>query len=258
LEQSEIRRIDEALRLLAGGRVMIGARAVDEHDIDLLLPAELAHVARAVPKRRREFATGRALLRALLGTDEAIEVADDRSPRLPLGVVASLAHDAHVAVAAVSTDPAIRAIGIDVEPDDPLSDDMARTILRPEETGLDAHLVFALKEAAYKAWSGLGGDLLDHHDVRVTLTADPPADPATDPAAEALADPATDPAAEALADVPAPNGAVRPSGYRAEVLRTRTRFAGRFVGAAGRHLALVVVAAGDGTGDTNGEPLRGP
>jgi hypothetical protein len=246
LEQSEIRRIDEALRLLAGGRVMIGARAVDEHDIDLLLPAELAHVARAVPKRRREFATGRALLRALLGTDEAIEVADDRSPRLPLGVVASLAHDAHVAVAAVSTDPSVRAIGIDVEPDDPLSDDMARTILRPEETGLDAHLVFALKEAAYKAWSGLGGDLLDHHDVRVTLTADPPADPATDPAAEALA------------DVPAPNGAVRPSGYRAEVLRTRTRFAGRFVGAAGRHLALVVVAAGDGTGDTNGEPLREP
>ena len=44
---------------------------------------------------------------------------------------------------------------------------MARIILREDEVGLDPHLAFNLKEATYKAWSTLGGPLIDHHDVRI-------------------------------------------------------------------------------------------
>ena len=54
-------------------------------------------------------------------------------------------------------DPAIVALGIDIEPATPLSAGVARLILRPEERHLDPHLAFVLKEAAYKAWSELGG-----------------------------------------------------------------------------------------------------
>ena len=46
---------------------------------------------------------------------------------------------------------------------------MAALILRPEEQSLDAHLVFSLKEAAYKAWSAMGGRFLDHQEVVVSV-----------------------------------------------------------------------------------------
>jgi 4'-phosphopantetheinyl transferase EntD len=34
---------------------------------------------------------------------------------------------------------------------------------------LDPIVVFACKEAAYKAWAALGGEIVDHHDVVVAL-----------------------------------------------------------------------------------------
>jgi len=217
LERSAVSELDDALRALARGRVTVGARAIDEHDVGALFPEELAHVARAVPKRRNEFATGRVLLRSLLGHHVAIGVAEDRSPLLPPGVVGSLAHDSTYAVGAIATDPAIRAVGIDIEPDGPLGDDIARAVLLPEERHLDAHLVFTLKEAAYKAWSALGGEILDHHDVRVTL---------------------------GTADRSSSGPAHVPAEFHAEVLRTGLRLDGSVVGATGRHLALVVVPLG--------------
>ena len=42
-------------------------------------------------------------------------------------------------------------------------------VLRADEAGIDTHLAFSLKEAAYKAWSATGGRLLDHHEVRLTI-----------------------------------------------------------------------------------------
>jgi enterobactin synthetase component D / holo-[acyl-carrier protein] synthase len=126
-------------------------------------------VERAVAKRRREFATGRVLLRELLGRPDAIAVDARRAPVWPAGFCGSLAHDDRYAVGAVTDDPAIRALGIDIEPTVPLALDLAALILRPDEDGLDAHLAFSLKEAAYKAWSAMGGRILDHLEVRVSV-----------------------------------------------------------------------------------------
>jgi 4'-phosphopantetheinyl transferase EntD len=113
-----------------------------------------------------------------------------------------LAHDWELVVAAVSADPGVLAIGIDVEPAAPLEPGVARLVLRPDEIGLDAHRAFTMKEAAYKAWSTLGGRMLDHHDVRLS---------------------------------------VEGSEFQAEIVAHGVRYQGRSVIAAGRWIALVVV-----------------
>jgi 4'-phosphopantetheinyl transferase EntD len=161
--------VDAALRSLVPAGVRVGSRLIDTADVASLHDVERQAVARAVAKRRNEFATGRALLRELLGWDGPIGVAASRAPLLPAGWRGSLAHDHRLAVAAVTADGAIGAVGIDVEPATPLPAEMADIILRADERELDAHLAFTLKEAAYKAWSSLGGGMLDHHDVRLQL-----------------------------------------------------------------------------------------
>ena len=155
---------------VADGVVSVGAAAIDPADEARLLPQEAAIVASAVAKRRREFASGRALLRRLLDTDDAVTVLVSRAPQLPSGVVASLAHDDEIVVAAVSRAPAVRALGIDIEPVGAVDGGVADAVRRPEERGLDPTWVFVAKEAMYKAWSSQGGRFLRHEDVSVTDT----------------------------------------------------------------------------------------
>lgn len=166
-----VNEIDEALRRLAGPDVEVGARQISAADVAGLSASEYLSVARSVPLRQREFASGRALLREVIGFGGSIPVRENRSPQLPAGIVGSLAHDRQFAVAAISRHPDVLSLGIDIEPMDPLNADMARVILRSDEH-LDAHLAFTLKEATYKAWSGLGGRMLDHGDVRLSLNGD--------------------------------------------------------------------------------------
>ena len=168
---SDLSSIGRALAALAPTGVRTGARWIDDADLAALHRVEREAIARAVSSRQHEFASGRALLRSLLGRDEAIPVGPTRAPTLPAGVIGSLSHDDGLAVAAVSTSPSLVALGIDVAGDVALDDDVARLVLRPDEA-LDAHLAFCLKEAAYKAWSTLGGRILDHHDVRLEITGD--------------------------------------------------------------------------------------
>ena len=163
------RRIDEGLRSLAPAWVRTGARAIDVSDLDGMWPGERATVAEAVIHRQAEFATGRALLRQLIGDNVEIRVGPDRRPHFPAGVTGTLAHDQEIAVAAITTRSSCRALGVDVEPITVFAADEARLILRPEERHLDAHLVFVLKEAVYKAWSSLGGGMLEHHEVAVDV-----------------------------------------------------------------------------------------
>jgi len=194
--------LDGALAAMAPPGIVTGSRLITPADFESLHMSERAAVANAVPVRRHEFASGRALLRDLAGTIEAIPVGPTRAPLLPPGVVGSLAHDRLVAVAAVSRDPSVAALGIDVEPTEPLATEMARVILRDDERALDAHLAFTLKEAAYKAWSTGGGRMLDHHEVRVS---------------------------------------VEGWSFTATVLPDGRELRGRFATVAGRHVALVIV-----------------
>lgn len=188
-------------------------------DLDGMWPGERAAVNKAVIRRQAEFATGRALLRQLIGNDVEIPVDPHRRPLLPVGVVGTLAHDQEVAVAATTTDPHCRALGVDVERMTVFAPEEAGLVLRPDERHLDAHLAFVLKEAVYKAWSSLGGRILDHHEVAVD---------------------------------------VDESGRDFTAVVGSTRFAGRYVAVAERHLALVIVngSGADGSAQAAPRPVK--
>ena len=162
--EAELRTVLESL---ASPDIRLGYRRISSNDLTELRDVEAAHVRRAVPQRQHEFASGRVLLRSLLGDHGGIPVAPDRSPALPDGVRASLAHDREFAVAAVSRDASVIAVGIDLEPTTPLEPEVAALVMRRDERGIDPHLAFTMKEATYKAWSGLGGHMLDHADVQL-------------------------------------------------------------------------------------------
>lgn len=154
---------------LAADRVATGWLAIDTGHVPTLTAAETEIVTRAVPGRRAEFATGRALLRSLIGEDVEVLRSANGAPVLPDGVTGSLAHDRELAVAAVGSSSAIRAVGIDVEPIHRLSDPVAELVVRSDDVVPDAITAFVAKEAAYKTWSILGGGILEHHDVNVIV-----------------------------------------------------------------------------------------
>jgi 4'-phosphopantetheinyl transferase EntD len=164
--------LDRALEALAPPDVQVGVLAIDPRHVDALLPVEQAHIRGAIASRQHEFATGRVLLRQLLGTSTEIPVLPSRAPALPMGIVGSLAHDHDVAIAAVAPAPPRRGLGIDLEATGWMAADEAALVLGDHEGHLDPRLAFVLKEATYKAWAGLGGGPLDFHDVRLKVEVD--------------------------------------------------------------------------------------
>ena len=156
------------LRQIAPDVVLVGARRIDPDDERFLFGAERALIATSASRRRHEFATGRVLLRSLLGRDVPIGAGADRRPRLPGDVVASLAHDDRMVVAAAARRSDAIAIGVDIEAYSDLEPAVASLIVRTDDEVNDPLEAFVLKEAAFKAWSNAGGRMLDHHDVRIS------------------------------------------------------------------------------------------
>ena len=133
-----------------------------------MLPEEERHVVSAVPKRRREFSSGRGCARralAQLGIPDgsfAIDRREDRTPIWPDGFIGSISHTAGHCAAVVSRNDSVLGIGIDAEDGSPLKPEIAARICRPGElarlASLGTHdplrwakLVFSAKESFYKA-----------------------------------------------------------------------------------------------------------
>lgn len=159
--------------------------AFDDPADATLFPPEEAIVARAVAKRRREFATGRWCARralADLGLPATSVPSGARgAPRWPAGVVGSITHCDGYRAAAVARSRHLRTIGIDAEPHAPLPDGVLNLVAAQAErehlhalaaTATDLHvdrLLFSAKESAYKAWFPLTGRWLGFEDVAVTI-----------------------------------------------------------------------------------------
>lgn len=166
-----------ALESLAPSGVSVGARIIRAGDEDALTTDELLPISRAVVKVRRQSGAARIVARSLLSNFGIVNAALPRTPsgapRWPHGIVGSLAHDSEVAIAAVAERARFSSLGIDVEPPLPLDPDLVHLVATPlerEHTAgdlLQAHLLFCVKEAVYKAVYPLDGVLLDHHDVEV-------------------------------------------------------------------------------------------
>lgn len=149
-----------------------------------LFPEEEALVARAVDKRRREFATGRSCARsalAALGVAPGPILRGERgAPQWPPGIVGSITHCAGYRAAAAARASDVAAIGLDAEPDAPLPRGVLDMISLPEERaalrGLPAgacwdRLLFCAKESVYKAWFPLTRRWLGFEEARVTINA---------------------------------------------------------------------------------------
>jgi 4'-phosphopantetheinyl transferase EntD len=148
-----------------------------------LFPEEEQIIAKAVPARRRDFATVRSCARACLerlGYQQVpILPGFGGAPIWPAGVQGSMTHCAGYAAAAVGSLERISAIGIDAEPDIPLPDGVLDLVATPAELDRLAmtqpdpdspnwdRLLFSAKEALYKAWFPLVGEWLDHQQAEI-------------------------------------------------------------------------------------------
>ncbi len=153
-------------------------------DVDLLLPAEAAHLGRSVPKRAQEFAAGRLCARRALRefgiADFALEVGEDRQPVWPANLVGSITHTADFCAAVVAEKRSVKAIGIDAEVAASVTEKLwPRLFLGPEIARLEsltmpqrlcaAALLFSAKEAFYKCQYSLVRQSLLFQDVMVSV-----------------------------------------------------------------------------------------
>ena len=167
---------------------VIAVEAFDDPPGVVLFPEEEAVLARAVPKRRREFTTARGCARAALaglGLPPAPLVPGPRgAPQWPAGVVGSITHCDGYRAAAVARQQDVVTLGLDAEPAGPLPDKVIGIAASPDEQawvrelGLARpdvcwdRLLFCIKESVYKAWYPLAQRWLDFKEAAVTVDPD--------------------------------------------------------------------------------------
>lgn len=175
---------DELQRLFPGAVVVEVATSTDE-DESRLHPAELALTGAMIPARRREFAAGRNAARRALARLGFHDATLPRRPSShdvlwPEGSAGSISHTRGLRAVACARTADLRSVGFDVEQAGPLGEEIIDAICRPEELVALAHepapfpsdwprLVFAMKEAAYKALYPVTRRVLTFHDVRVEV-----------------------------------------------------------------------------------------
>ncbi len=149
-----------------------------------LLPQEEPYVRRAVEKRRREFAAGRACARKALEyfgiSGCPLPVGPNRAPIWPGDIVGSITHCEGFVGVAVARRGRICGIGVDAERAGPLDPEVVELICSPSERDwihTDAprdstawpKLFFSAKEAVYKCLSSFCERPLGFHDVEIAV-----------------------------------------------------------------------------------------
>jgi 4'-phosphopantetheinyl transferase EntD len=171
--------LQQAIEGIALPGILVGHRVIAAGDETALLPDEVAAFAGSVIKVRRASGAARIIARELLTkfghAPGAIPKLASGAPTWPNGFVGSLAHDATVAVAAVALRQNYASIGVDIEPAAALDIDLLSIVATARERErvladpLQGRLLFAVKEAVYKAVYPLEGLFLEHHDVETSL-----------------------------------------------------------------------------------------
>jgi 4'-phosphopantetheinyl transferase EntD len=209
----------------------------DELDNAPLYPEEAPAVARAVAKRRAEYAAGRACARAAIaalgGEPGPIPRDAERgAPVWPAGVVGSITHTDGYRAAAVARTGDILTLGIDAEPHGPLPEGVLDVILAtPAERAALAdltarhpaihwdRLLFSAKETVYKAWYPYHRRMLGFNEAELLFGRDPDPEPGPQPTDESnprsAAEPKPGPAARS-------NGSTAPAASAATFRGTYT------------------------------------
>lgn len=179
-----MQRVD---RLFEQPGIVALSAAIDDTALEALTEAEKALVARAIDKRKREFATARRLARAALagmghGGAEILN-GPDRAPIWPEGVRGSITHCDRCAVVAV-TRAEVGTVGVDVEHRDELKRELWKTVFLPREIealdaafsaserGRMALVLFSAKESLYKAQYPRTATFMGFHELHVAIVPD--------------------------------------------------------------------------------------
>jgi 4'-phosphopantetheinyl transferase EntD len=181
IQPSRLKRIETALVALFPADVAVALCTLPAADPSHLWPEERQAVIGAVPRRLAEFAAGRQAARTALAAlglpPRALPMGPDRAAVWPDGIEGSIAHAAGLAVAVARTGA---PLGVDVEDDSPLPEDLWPTLTSPEERavfppgdpGQQVRRVFAAKEALFKAQAQGARAMFGFDAVRVTLAED--------------------------------------------------------------------------------------
>ena len=171
--------LDAAIAAVSIPGILIGHRLITVGDEYALRPDEFLAFASSVMKVQRASGAARIVARQLLAQLAAPAWSIVKSPSgvpfWPSGIVGSLAHDADVAVAAIARQQEFSGLGIDIEPAVALDRALVGLIATDRERAaikddpLLARVLFAVKEAVYKAVYPLDGQFLNHHDVDADL-----------------------------------------------------------------------------------------
>ena len=156
--------------------------------LDALYPSEEQAVARAGEKRRAEFRAGRHCARRVLERLAVVATpvpqGRGRMPLWPDGIVGSISHSGDLelgyAVAIGARSSEVRALGVDIEREPALAENLWERILTPEELRFlerlarpehapTALVVFGIKECVYKCQYPLLGQALEFAEVSVSL-----------------------------------------------------------------------------------------
>jgi 4'-phosphopantetheinyl transferase EntD len=160
--------------------VLVAARRIRRGD-----EAGFAGAGAATPAnvgQRRASGAARIVARDLLcelGADAVAPLARSPSgaPVWPQGIIGSLAHDDDFAVAAAARRRRLMGVGVDIEPPEPLPEDLTDLVLSAAERGetkgdrVAQRLIFVAKEAIYKAIHPLDATPLEYSDIEVALGA---------------------------------------------------------------------------------------
>ena len=171
--------LQHTIDTLAVPGLLIGHRVISQGDELALLYEETESFSFPAIERRRASGAARHVARELMNSMGVAGLPILRSkfgaPIWPAGVVGSMAHDNRIAVAAVGLRRDLDAVGIDIERAVPLPPDILELIATSREqraiadNQLGAKLLFAIKEAVYKAAYPLDHEFLDFHDIEVDL-----------------------------------------------------------------------------------------
>ena len=172
---------------LLGGLFTEGVIAFEARELlaaDTLRAEEARDVARAVPKRVGEFATGRACARRALAelgvTDFALRVGADREPLWPEGLTGSITHTSGFCGVVVAEKTAALSLGIDAELANAVHRRLWRQIateqearwlegMRADRSVAMASVLFSAKEAFFKCQFPLTREWLNFGDVSVDV-----------------------------------------------------------------------------------------
>ena len=161
--------------------------ASEEMGHSLLGDKEEARIANAVPKRQREYRSGRNAARAALQTTGysgdmcLLAENDNRYPNWPKGYIGSITHTQGFCATAVGSTQDYRGIGIDAEPRTPLKPQiLPRICTAREQTWIEQQsdsslkpywgvIFFCIKETLYKVFNPIHHVFLGFQEAEVFI-----------------------------------------------------------------------------------------